>query len=226
MKSVENNSRTAFINCKKTDDKIRQRIILCAQEYFFHNGYKKTKIESITKELHISKKSFYCQFQSKDELLSIILLQLKEKFINRIQSLSESKIPFFDKLVSLLYTIAEYEFSINNRLFDDLRKYFPGLFDSFVTEIKLLIMKHFHNCIDEGKKLGLIRKDIDNDILMLLFMSACRTFKDKVSLIDFQISKKDELNILIQLFLKGMFAKLHTESNKDIFDTNLKHNSI
>ena len=51
----------------------RKRIVDKAWELIAKNGYEETKVEDITRELGISKGSFYTYFETKDELLYEIL---------------------------------------------------------------------------------------------------------------------------------------------------------
>ena len=66
---------------KKKSVKIqkRKKIIDKAWELFIKNGYEETKVEDITRELGISKGSFYTYFATKDELLYEILEKIKNK---------------------------------------------------------------------------------------------------------------------------------------------------
>ena len=65
-----------------------QKIIDKAWELFAKNGYEETKVEDITKDLGISKGSFYTYFATKEELLYEVLGKIKKEvkgiFCNRI----------------------------------------------------------------------------------------------------------------------------------------------
>lgn len=57
---------------KKTDEAKLQKkdsIIFSAKELIIKNGYQKTNVEDITKNIHIAKGSFYTYFKSKDEMI-------------------------------------------------------------------------------------------------------------------------------------------------------------
>ena len=73
---------------KKKSVKIqkRKKIIDKAWELFIKNGYEETKVEDITRELGISKGSFYTYFATKDELLYEILEKIKKKVYTSLGS--------------------------------------------------------------------------------------------------------------------------------------------
>ena len=80
---------------KKKSVKIqkRKKIIDKAWELFIKNGYEETKVEDITRELGISKGSFYTYFATKDELLYEILEKIKKKIINVLGAIDISQQP-------------------------------------------------------------------------------------------------------------------------------------
>ena len=80
---------------KKKSVKIqkRKKIIDKAWELFIKNGYEETKVEDITRELEISKGSFYTYFATKDELLYEILEKIKKKIINVLGAIDISQQP-------------------------------------------------------------------------------------------------------------------------------------
>ena len=57
----------------------RKKIIDKAWELFAKNGYEETKVEDITKDLGISKESFYTYFATKEELLYEVLEKIKKR---------------------------------------------------------------------------------------------------------------------------------------------------
>ena len=66
---------------KKKSVKIqkRKKIIDKAWELFAKNGYEETKVEDITRELGVSKGSFYTYFATKEELLYEVLEKIKKE---------------------------------------------------------------------------------------------------------------------------------------------------
>ena len=64
---------------KSVKSQKRKKIVDKAWELFAKNGYEETKVEDITKELGVSKGSFYTYFATKDELLYEILGKIKKE---------------------------------------------------------------------------------------------------------------------------------------------------
>ena len=60
---------------------------------FVKNGYDQMKVEDITKELGISKGSFYTYFATKDELLYEILKKIKNEIIGKLEKIDVNQTP-------------------------------------------------------------------------------------------------------------------------------------
>ena len=76
--------------CKKSEKK---KIIDKAWELFAKNGYEETKVEDITKDLGISKGSFYTYFATKEELLYEILGKIKKEVIENLENINVDQTP-------------------------------------------------------------------------------------------------------------------------------------
>ena len=71
----------------------RKKIIDKAWELFAKNGYEETKVEDITKDLEISKGSFYTYFATKEELLYEVLEKIKKEVIENLENINVNQIP-------------------------------------------------------------------------------------------------------------------------------------
>ena len=71
----------------------RKKIIDKAWELFAKNGYEETKVEDITKDLEISKGSFYTYFATKEELLYEVLGKIKKEVIENLENINVDQTP-------------------------------------------------------------------------------------------------------------------------------------
>ena len=78
-------------SCEK--EKKRERILKKSWELFKKNGYEETKIERITKEVGISKGSFYTYFKTKEDVLFSILEKIEIEIENSINDIDTSEEP-------------------------------------------------------------------------------------------------------------------------------------
>ena len=71
----------------------KKKIVDKAWEMFARNGYEETKVEDITRELGVSKGSFYTYFATKDELLYEILGKIKKEIIENLGTINVNQVP-------------------------------------------------------------------------------------------------------------------------------------
>ena len=71
----------------------RKKIVDKSWELFAKNGYKETKVEDITKDLGISKGSFYTYFATKDELLYEVLGKIKKEINRNLENINVNQVP-------------------------------------------------------------------------------------------------------------------------------------
>ena len=87
-------------SCEK--EQKRERILKQSWELFKKNGYEETKIERITKEVRISKGSFYTYFKTKEDVLFAILEKIEIEIENSINDIDTSEEPS-----KILYNLLE-----------------------------------------------------------------------------------------------------------------------
>lgn len=131
----------------------RKKILDKAWELFRKNGYEETKVEDITRELGVSKGSFYTYFKTKDEVLYEILERIKKENEERISKINVNQEP--DKILED-YVISKMNYivkllnnmkisSINRNLSNSkLKNFFEELKKVSIEFIKKNIVEKFN----------------------------------------------------------------------------------
>ena len=73
----------------KKGEESRQRLIECAAELFWKNGYSATGISEILKQTGLPKGSFYFYFKSKDDLAAAVTEYYQKILLEQFQSSSQ-----------------------------------------------------------------------------------------------------------------------------------------
>ena len=73
----------------KKGEESRQRLIECAAELFWKNGYSATGISEILKQTDLPKGSFYFYFKSKDDLAAAVTEYYQKILLEQFQSSSQ-----------------------------------------------------------------------------------------------------------------------------------------
>jgi transcriptional regulator, tetR family len=132
----------------------RKKIVDEAWELFAKNGYKETKVEDITKDLGISKGSFYTYFATKDELLYEVLGKIKKEINRNLENINVNQVPekvledyvkakmnYVVKILNNMRLNSVEKYSIDPKL----RNFFEELKEKSTDFIKINIVEKFNS---------------------------------------------------------------------------------
>lgn len=203
---------------RNKDDKItREKIIEIARQKFFADGFVKTSIDEIAREYHISKKTIYKHFKSKDDLLTSIVKDFTGKVTNSIIEIMKTKKNSIEKLIDVLNLIQNSIRQLSFRYIDDIQKHKPKLWNYIEKFRKENLEMVVYQTIEEGKKEGLFN-DVNPDIVFRIFYGAVRNVISPDFLITSPISRDDAIDETFEILLNGVLTndgrKLYKKQKK------------
>ncbi len=164
---------------KRRDDK-KKAITQTALKLFDQYGFEKVSMTDIAKKAHVSRASIYNFFESKDNLRRIIIKDILDDSIEKVQKLLEEQGDFIDKVSKYVQVRTWYYGKYSLQFFVDTVESDPELrqcFDDFAAAHRQLLMKF----IDEGRQSGVFSPDISNtaiemylDIFQLYYLNNMR----------------------------------------------------
>lgn len=175
----------------KRDLRIQNRILEHARKLFFRKGYRKVTVDEIASSMSISKKTIYKHFSSKKEILEKTFDLYKANItedINRIQENQDLAFP--EKLKKVLSSIGVNLSGMNAILFRDIQEYVPDLWEKIRTYKYEAAYLRFNKLIEEGRKYGYIKKEVNRAVVVALYASAIEYLLDPI----FIKNLPDELN--------------------------------
>lgn len=182
---------------------IKDRIIEEASNLFFKNGIKSITMLDIANYLGISKRTLYENFKDKEELLEYCLkvsIERADKETNDLITQSENVI---DALMRVYARSLNENYNINKSVVYDLRKYHPRLYK--IIEIKQRENSEiFIPLFEKGVRQGLIRNDINFEVLIWLLKAQFKTLMEGNSIPIEQFQIADFVRAIIFTFLRGI----------------------
>ena len=141
---------------------LKEKIIRQAKQMFWDYGLKRVGIDDICTELHISKKTFYTVFKTKNELIEEILksVRIEKKQMEEI----EDNDNIIEYLISKTNTFRNKPRRDDEKLFQihfDMKKYYSELFDKHCRLIKEDAEVNTLGILNMGIAQGLFREDMD-----------------------------------------------------------------
>ena len=188
-------------------DQERTRILNYAVNKFHAEGFYKTSMDEIARDLQMSKKTIYKYFQSKEILLEAVagwLMSESKEHIDSILSSKESVVVKFTKIINIYNSKV---LKCSDKWFTDLQIHAPRLWqkiDEFRTN---RIYQVLSELINKKKNEGLIDKEIPTCVIVSTYNSSMRSMINYKFLYENDISVNDAVNHGMQLLLNGILTK-------------------
>jgi len=195
--------KTKIVSNMKNEE---NRIIFVAREIFFKNGFHKTSMDEIAKELKISKKTIYKYFKTKEELITRIQKDFEsqnKEGLNKIISSDENTILKLRKLANF---ISDIYLKIGVKWANDLKVYYPEIWENIEKRRQENITSTFGKILVQGKKENFI-VDKPNEIIVQTFTSGLTGVVNPEFLIKNNFSASEAFNIVFDILISGILTK-------------------
>lgn len=159
---------------------IKQRILLHAQEMFNEFGVSKVTMEELAADLGISKKTLYKYFSNKEHLLRELVHDRKCEISKRIGAIVDNtNLPFVEKLKLLLSYMATISNEMNPRMRHQIMRLYPDLWQEISEFRRKNALIRVSRFIKEGAEQGIIRNDINLDLISLIYIGAIHSLESQ-----------------------------------------------
>jgi AcrR family transcriptional regulator len=190
------------------EKEIRERILNKAREMFTQFGYSKVTMEEVAAELGMSKKTLYKFFPGKEQLIRSIIMEVKCEVSEYCDALIQKEdVDFVDKLKQLMNFFTKQAEKFRGPLLNDLQKAVPECWE----ELNDLRIKHsyqkFSELLEQGKKAGAFREDIDQQLILLIFMNAMQALLSPDVLSRVPFSGNQVFETLIKVIFEGVLSE-------------------
>ena len=139
------------------------------RKLFFEYGIRSISMDDIAHRLHISKRTIYKEYTSKDELVKDLFLSDYYQLKASLNSLDSKKMDAITKTMRMYSMTQRSITSISALVLDDLEEYYPALLDELVVLYKELIHLSFVGILSQGKADRYFHNEIMPDSIALLF---------------------------------------------------------
>jgi AcrR family transcriptional regulator len=187
------------------DPAVWQRIVASARKHFMAHGFRGVTMDDLAAELGMSKKTLYAHFASKTELLQSVLDdKLRSADADFGQVAAESAADFPGALHSLLACLRKHSEELQPPFLRDMAREAPELFQMVQTRRRGLIQRHFGKLLTEGRKAGMIRKDIPTDLMIEILIGTTDALLHPQKLSELNLPAKTGFHAIITIVLEGV----------------------
>ena len=188
-------------------DTARQRIVAGARQHFFAHGFRGVTMDDLAAELGMSKKTFYAHFQSKTELVEAAMLaKFAELETDFGQIETESSGNFTEALHGLLACLQRHAQEVQPPFVRDVRLAAPELFKKLETRRAALIQRYFGKLFADGRKAGMVRKDLPAELVIEMLLAAIQAIVNPQKLTELGLSPQATVPAIISVILTGVLT--------------------
>ena len=193
-------------------ERTKQDILEAAVSLFAKNGFHNTTISQIAESARMTKGAFYCHFESKEAIFCEVVREVKalwnsliikeigkeggalEKLIKMLDIFMELTLKNKDQFVIFIVLIAEF-----TEVDEKFERVLKDAFDEFFSSVSEIV--------EEGKRTGSIRTDIDSRLLAVTLIGAWQGLLLQWLLNRNQVILNDLVSILNRFILEGISVK-------------------
>ncbi len=147
----------------------REQIIQLAMKDFRHLGVRSMSVDDVSRQLGISKKTFYKYFANKEELVEAVLQSIRNNVVLYVTKFFKGK-SAIECIRSLIELHAKVDSIHKDPPFEyDVKKYYPNLYKQHIQYVHDFTRQTLENHLRQGIEEGIYRKDLDVEMYALLF---------------------------------------------------------
>lgn len=186
-------------------DTARQRIVTGARRHFLSQGFRGVTMDDLATELGMSKRTLYAHFTSKLALVEAVLREKLEAVDADLATISsDASAGFLDSLRELLACVARHSSEIRPAFVRDMRRESPTLFTVVEERRRRLILQHFGRLLARGRRLGRIRRDISNELIVEVLLGAMDAIMNPPKMEELGLTPKSGHAAIISIVLEGV----------------------
>jgi AcrR family transcriptional regulator len=190
----------------------KEKILRFASQKFMKEGFYKTTMDEISAEMHMSKKTIYRNFSSKEDLVGAVAKKFFNENVQMIDQVLEIKYNAVEKLVRLFEVVGSIIVKVNDKILSDIHHYAPEHWKE-IDEYRTKKMNSFlTDIISQGQKEGYFLKKRP-EILIAVFIASIRAVVNPEFTINNQFTMLEALKSTIEILMNGIL----TEKGKKIF---------
>ncbi len=184
-----------------------RRIIKAARRHFFAHGFRGVTMDDLAGELGMSKKTLYASFPSKSDLLRAVLLDKFDNIEVDLKSVTAGdSADVLAALHGLLDCVQNHAAEIQAAFVRDIRREAPEMFQMVQSRRRQLIQRHFGKLFDEGRRAGIIRKDIPTNLMIEILLGATEAIVNPAKMAELQLTPKTGFVTIITVILEGILT--------------------
>jgi len=189
-------------------DKTKKRILQVAEMNFFQHGFYRVSMDRLVRDLHTSKSTIYKYFNSKEELVRAVLININNEINSNLETIiSDTELSFTEKLGKVTQFTGNILSRVGQEFLNDLKMYTPDLWDEYQELRQDRLTNLYGKLIENGVSDGILRSDIQPEFMLLVYTKLTEIAVQPEQLSELSISNTEAYTMLSRIFLEGTLTK-------------------
>ena len=186
----------------------RERIVLAALELFLAYGIKKTTMDEVASQSGVTRVTVYRYFGGKKQLVHAAFMCIISAFQRAQADIyrehSQQVEGYLDRIGEELAALPKGD--LPKRL-DELRRLYPDIWNEFRETRRAAIKKIFERLYKVADGQGLLRKDLNREVVRAYFAEAVIKVMESPSLVSLNLSSAEIYSTVKTIFLHGVLKE-------------------
>lgn len=185
--------------------KEKEIILKYAGERFYKEGFNKISMDEIASKLHISKKTIYKYFPSKDNLIEALIDSDCECHVEIETEILNQDVDVIKKIAHMIqFNLKEFS-KLSEKWLSDLQMHKPELWNKYMRFKNVKHNSYFKKILIQGKKEKVI-KDIPLELILVGVEAIVKGVLHTDFLVNSKLSFKQALSYSIEIYISGLLT--------------------
>lgn len=186
------------------DQAAARRVVAVARRQFLAHGFRSVSMDDLAAELGMSKKTLYLAFPSKTALIEAVLKDKFREVEADLGQLAKGQAADVEIVLhQLLDCVQRHTAEIQPAFVRDIGRETPELFQMVEQKRRELIRRYFGGLFEDGKKAGVIRRDIPTHLIIEILLGAVQSIMNPPKLMELGLTLEQGYSSVIRLVLEG-----------------------
>ncbi|HEX2867248.1 MAG TPA: TetR/AcrR family transcriptional regulator [Ignavibacteriales bacterium] len=183
----------------------KEKILLFAREKFFKEGFYKTSMDELARELKMSKKTIYKYYPSKERLIEEVVDNMTKNYSEKMMHVLEKDIDAVSKIQEMLGILSNLFLKISDNWLKDMQYHTPHLWEKIDNFRTRMMYSNIGRIFEQGKKEGLF-EDRPVELLLVIFISSMRAIVNPDFLLNNKFSRHEAVELAFQILFNGILT--------------------
>jgi AcrR family transcriptional regulator len=164
-------------------------------------------MDDLAADLGISKKTLYEHFSGKFALLEAVLLDKMHQIDADLGRITAAGFSDFPAALQALYAcLKDHMDEIHPVFIRDIQREQPDMFKLVQTGRQEMVRRYFGKVLDEGRKAGLVSKDIPGNLIIEILSGAVQAVMNPQKMEEFGLTPRTGFLAIVGVVLKGVMT--------------------